>query len=909
MKKYSWDHHKETQKDFAKNGFSSIEARPASYQNTTFGHHINNSGPAPESGLFSFVFSRLRGREDSEHEMTLNRIALIAIVFFYLWLDILFQDQDTLFALRRGFPLLGAYSLLSLGIFVHLLWQPRPTPARRIISIFIDIGAISYGLFVGGSASAFLYPFYLWTIFGNGLRFGQVYLAIATIVSTLGFASVVLFAGFWQSHLTLTGGLLAGLIVLPTYAAILIKRLSEAKRIAEQASQTKSIFLASVSHELRTPLNAIIGLSDLLKDSVRDEEMAGMVHTIGTSGRNLLDLINAILDSSRFDVGKIMARPEEADLYALLSNVRDMLLVEANAKGIRLALHLAPEVPRHVIISVPHIQDALVNLVSNAVKFTQHGHVLIKTCVLGQDSHGVRLRFEVIDTGIGISESAQSGIFDSFVQADTTIMDRFGGSGLGLYIARQLIESQNGTISVKSRLGEGSQFIIEIDAKVAARQDTVQETGSISVLVLSEDAAFLQMMSMTGARISQVSTQAALLVALAQSRRQGVYRPIAILDQKKLQNDINGVAKAILDEAALRHCKLIALLCPKNGNIATDSPLQPDTELFITFLDRPFDRQSVERALLMAQGTALPRTSENGHAPLAERMKRPLSVLVAEDNATNQKVIVKILERSGHHITLASDGEIALDLLGTHHFDLVLMDVNMPVMNGIETVKLYRFSSMGSPHVPIIGLTADATPECRERCLEAGMDECVAKPIEARRLVELVERIAGEHLHGDRPLPPSPRAQATKTETLPSVDTQSLEPGTLRDLKNLGGQAFLDDVIKQFTADAADIIAKIEKSVEECDLFAFRDKIHSLRSCAGNVGAQGIFQLCLEWRMIERDELVLHGHDYLRRLRSEFGRTVTGLDQYLSKTDAAKASGKHESIKKSGKNGPLRKAS
>ena len=325
----------------------------------------------------SWVASRLRNRPDSEHELTVNRLALSGTAFMYLIIAAMFGRADAAQMLREQWLYFALYEIVSISLFVHLLYHPGISVGRRLIGMVSDLGLFSYGMYVGGEAFAPLYPIYLWTIFGNGFRFGVPYLFAATATSVVGFGIAIVSAPFWHEHRGLAAGLMAGLILLPLYVSTLIRKLSQAKRQAEEANRAKSAFLASISHEFRTPLNAIIGLSDLLGKTKLDSEQEEMSETIGKSGHQLLALINSILDFSRAESGRITVKAADFDLVSMLSEIRSMLALEAQRKNVGLTFHCTARTPQLLVGDKNHLEEVLTNLAGNAVKFTERGYVTI----------------------------------------------------------------------------------------------------------------------------------------------------------------------------------------------------------------------------------------------------------------------------------------------------------------------------------------------------------------------------------------------------------------------------------------------------------------------------------------------------------------------------------------------------
>src|SRR5581483_10013672 len=435
-------------------------------------------------GLFSWVAGRLRNRPDSEHELTVNRLALSGTAFTYLIVAAMLGRADAAQMLHEQWLYFALYEIVSISLFIHLLWQPGISVGRRLIGMVSDLGLFSYGMYVGGEAFAPLYPIYLWTIFGNGFRFGVPYLFAATATSVVGFGVAIASAPFWHDHRGLAAGLMAGLILLPLYVSTLIRKLSQAKRQAEEANRAKSAFLAGISHEFRTPLNAIIGLSDLLSKSKLDSEQEEMSETIGKSGRQLLALINSILDFSRAESGHITIKAGDFDLVSMLSEIRSMLALEAQRKNVALTFYCTARTPQLLVGDKNHLEEILTNLAGNAVKFTERVFVTIAVDAVAHDADRTRLRFEVTDTGIGISPDAQNRIFDRFTQADETIIDRFGGTGLGLEIAKQLVELQGGAIGVESAPGKGSTFWFEIDFRTQAQEQPAFHIAPMPVVIV-----------------------------------------------------------------------------------------------------------------------------------------------------------------------------------------------------------------------------------------------------------------------------------------------------------------------------------------------------------------------------------------------------------------------------------------
>jgi two-component system sensor histidine kinase RpfC len=829
--------------------------------------------------LLGFVKSRLRNRPDGEHEMVVNRVVISALILLYLGGAAMFGSSSVYDAV----VLTASFFGISFAFLAHMLWKPGVCEPRRIIAIISDLGFLSWGIHAGDEALSLLYPIYLWVIFGNGFRFGLKYLFLSMLVAVAGFSAVVATTGYWEAHYKLAYGLIGGLVILPLYAATLIKKLQAAKNEAEQANKAKSLFLASVSHEFRTPLNAVIGMSDMLRDTKLNAEQLDMTQTIRGSARALLAQINDILNFSRIEAGQMPDQAVDFELQAVMGQVRSMLVAQAKEKGVRLSLHVAPHTPLVLHGNSRALHDVLTNLTANAVKFTDRGNIAVSAGMIEQKDGSARIRFEVTDTGIGIAAEARDKIFQSFTQADETIVDRFGGTGLGLAIVKQLVERQGGTIGVDSKLGEGSTFWFELGYRICAGdgENSIPDLSDARVIMLargsestSEIERLLEANGITP-EIARTPGQACDQLALPEAS--GVRRTIVIVDDEDLQPDLATVGATLNKMHHGANLSVVLLTAnPSSGML----PL-PARFDFVSYLAKPADVNALGVALRVAKAGDAADIDEDGNVE-RNRPSRKLAILVADDNRTNQKVIGKILERAGHDVSIVDNGEQALDAMQAKVFDIALMDVNMPVLNGIEATKLHRFASLGKQRLPIVALTADATPETKQRCEEAGMDACVIKPIEPARLLNIVESIVGEQQISDE--------QAfTESETVKRItshpkfknsDASSIDLRALTDLEALGGAKFVDELIADFNRDTETLLGELKESAKAGDVNAFREQLHAMRSGAANIGARRIYKMCLSWRHIGERELEMRGTDYLGKLGGEFEAVRDALTSY-----------------------------
>ena len=814
---------------------------------------------------------RMRRRPDSEHEMAVNRIVIATV--FYIAVVIVRSVADMHYDLSMATRVYAAYCAAAFTIIGAILIWPGAVRARRLATLALDLGAGTFASHAAGPTGVgFLYPCYLLIIYGYGFRYGANWLILSSAGSFASLAAVAAFSPHWDKQYAMIGGLLVGLIIIPAYAYQLVRGLWAAKAQAEASNRAKSLFVASVSHDLRTPLNAIIGLGDLLASSKIPAEESDMAHMIGAAGRSLLGLIDSILDFSRLEMGRADLSITRVDLPALLRELRDLISVSAEAKSVGLTLRAETALPRHVLTSERHIKDALTNLIGNAIKFTEEGRVDIVVAAQPAAVGVTRLRFEIRDTGIGVDADAQARIFERFTQADETIRDTYGGSGLGLAIVSQLVGALGGRVGVASAQGRGSCFWFEIDVTLAAPEPPARADG-LAALVFTEDATLVAALKATGADPVVLGAGDDLA-----RRLQTQSTPFVIVIDQALANGLNEAF--VVEAAALAARKRVGLAFIGAHDVSRrfSMPVAP----YIAEVAARRDSDALAQALLFVAPPQAPARRD----PCAEVAHAPCRILVVEDNRTNQKVIEKMLGRAGHRIAIAANGQIALDMLEQERFDLVLMDINMPVVDGVEATRRLRARERPEDATPVVALTADVTPRTRARCAEAGMNDCLTKPVEHGELLRLVDQWSRARRRSRALLAASPASigAARPTARAPRpAPTQgpALDMRAIGDLCALGGADFVTEIARQFVADGVAILTALTAAVQDRDVDRFKDEAHALRSCSANIGAQNLYELCLSWRQVGAQEFAANGATYIVRLEQEFARVRQELAPYL----------------------------
>lgn len=769
-----------------------------------------------------------------EYEQAVIRIFFTSLVAIYFLVHGMLNSEEGIFT--TAFYLAGSYVIFSIAVLFSFAFYKKESKIRKMITMAGDHGMTCLAMYRAGEVGAPLFTVLLWITVGYGARYGMSYLYLGMLLSSTGLLILINTTEFWLTHPIPGYGMIVTNIIIPIFVSKLLKQLSDAKAKAELADEAKGRFLANMSHEMRTPLSGIIGISKLLYKEKIPVPVKSSIATIDQSANHLLKLIDDVLNFSRIESGTLQIDNHEFDVYEAVHSVSENLRPVAESKHLGFHVFISSDVPTSLVGDSNRVKQILLNLCGNAIKFTKSGYVEIRVNALEVADTLASLRFEIIDTGIGIPKQALDRVFERFNQVDDSITRQYGGTGLGTTISKELVELMGGQIHVQSDLGKGSRFYFDLPLHLGETRID-EEYVEARCLIFSRQESLQKRLSgfasRWGMKIASTTELHEICRILVDNKDEKGY-PILLVDGSSVDGAMDDFIKyvefGVSDDLEMILIDTSRELVGCEGAFtAIVNDLSTPRQLFNAI-------HAANRKYELPSGVTDIASPQQSHF-------RKLKVLIAEDSRVNRQILEEILSSHGMEVVTAQDGDEALELFEDNTFDLAIVDMQMPNVGGLDVIREYNAGYGLFKKIPFIVLTANVSSDARLECERAGAAAYMHKPVDEAKLLKLIYQYTGEgeqaHEHAE-----SIDSGLSAVDTPADQPLEILNMDVIQNLMKISKRdGFFRELVENYLQDLRTSIEIIRQTSELGDYVRYRNEAHAIKGASANIGANEVFNI------------------------------------------------------------------